>query len=119
MDNNELYFPIELNDAGDAFIVTNEGTAPTPCVITIIPKVDFITLTITGLSDEPIQVSQLMANQLLVIDGEKRTVEIEGETAFNRYDAWEFPKLQPGVNEVKITNASMAQIEIAFNARYM
>ena len=46
----ENYYPIEFDDAESSFIITNNGTAPAPCVITFIPKVDFIRLEIKGLS---------------------------------------------------------------------
>ena len=40
----ENYYPIEFDSAGDNFTIVNNGTAPAPCVITFIPKVDFIRL---------------------------------------------------------------------------
>ena len=40
------YYPIDFNAAGDSFVVTNSGTAPTPCVLTFIPKVDFVKFTV-------------------------------------------------------------------------
>lgn len=116
---NENYYPIEINTAGSSFTITNSGTAPAPCKITIIPKVDFINLTITGLSETPITVSQIKTNDVLVIDGETRQVLVNDVDAFNRYDAWEFPKVQPGVNTVSITNASQATIQIEYNTRYI
>lgn len=102
----ENYFPIDFGSTGDSFTITNSGTAPAPCVITFIPKVDFMNLVIEGLSDEPINVQHVYANDALVIDGENRIVTINDEEAFDRYLAWEFPKVQPGVNNIKITNGS-------------
>ena len=40
------YYPINFDEAGNTFSITNNGTAPAPCVITIIPKVDFLKLEI-------------------------------------------------------------------------
>ena len=41
---NQNYYPIEFD--GDSFVVINNGTAPAPCVLTVIPKVDFIKMEI-------------------------------------------------------------------------
>lgn len=115
----ENYYPIEFDDAGSSFIITNNGTAPAPCVITFIPKVDFIRLEIRGLSKEPIIVSNVKMNQVLVIDGENRSVLLDDKEAFDHYDAWEFPKLQPGQNNITINNGVQASISIEYNARYI
>ena len=116
---NENYYPIEIDAAKSSFTITNSGTAPTPCKITIIPKVDFVSLTITGLSETPITVSHIKTNDVLVIDGEARQVLVNDVDAFSHYDAWEFPKVQPGVNTVSITNASQATIQIEYDTRYI
>lgn len=116
---NENYYPIEIDVEESSFVITNSGTAPAPCKITIIPKVDFVSLTITGLSETPITVSQIKTNDVLVIDGEARQVLVNDVDAFNRYDAWEFPKVQPGVNTVSITNASQVTIQIEYDTRYI
>lgn len=115
----ENYYPIEFDATGAKFTITNNGTAPAPCVITFIPKVDFIRLEIEGLSDEPIIVSNVKTGQVLVIDGENRTVLIDDKEAFSHYDAWEFPKLQPGQNHITIKNGVQASISIEYNARYI
>lgn len=116
---NENYYPIEIDVEKGSFTITNSGTAPAPCKITIIPKVDFISLTITGLSESPITVSQIKTNDVLVIDGEARRVLINDRDAFSHYDAWEFPKVQPGVNAISISNASQATIQIEYDTRYI
>ena len=116
--NNNL-FPIEFNATGDSFIVTNNGTAPAPCVITFIPKVDFYRLEIAGLGEQPIAINGVKAKDVVVIDGENRTVSINDIDAFDKYDAWEFPKLQPGSNVVTIKNGVQASISIEYNPRYI
>ena len=116
---NENYYPIQIDVADSSFTITNGGTAPAPCKITIIPKVDFMTLTITGLSDSPINVSQIKTGEVLVVDGENRQVLINDRDAFSHYDAWEFPKVQPGINKVSITNALQATIQIEYDTRYI
>lgn len=113
------YYPIEFDTTGSVFTITNSGTAPAPCVITFIPKVDFIRLTIEGLSDDPILVSNVKMDQVLVIDGENRTVLLDDKEAFDHYEAWEFPKLQPGQNTITINNGIQASISIEYNTRYI
>lgn len=115
----ENYYPIEFDETGANFTIVNNGTAPAPCVITFIPKVDFIRLEIEGLSKEPIIVSNVKMDQVLVIDGENRTILLDDKEAFDHYDAWEFPKLQPGQNRITINNGVQASISIEYNARYI
>lgn len=119
MVREDNYFPIQFNSNGDRFTVMNSGTAPAPCILTFIPKVDFFTLTIEGLSREPIIVHQIFAGSVLVIDSEARTVKINDKDAFDKYEAWEFPKLQPGENEIIINNGVQASIQIEYAPRYI
>lgn len=116
---NAQYYPIEFDSTGTTFNVYNNGTAPTPCVITIIPKVDFLKLTIAGLTETPITFTGLKTNQTLIIDAEERAITVDGEPAFEKYDAWEFPKLQPGANQITIENGTSATISIEYSANYI
>lgn len=118
MDNIQ-YYPIEFDATGSIFNIFNNGTAPTPCVVTIIPKVDFLKVVIEGLSETPITFTGLKTNQTLVIDGEERSVTVDGEDAFANYDAWEFPKLQPGANQITIVNGTSATISVEYSANYI
>ena len=113
------YYPIEFDNNGTSFTITNSGTAPAPCVVIIVPKVDIMSLTISGLSKTPITVNRVLANQTLVIDGENRSVTLEDNDYFANYDAWEFPKLQPGVNQISITSGAQAQVAIEYSQRYI
>lgn len=76
-------------------------------------------LVIEGLSEEPISVQRIYANDILVIDGENHEVLVNEEPAFDKYMAWEFPKVQPGQNLVKIVNGAQASIQIEYNTRYI
>ena len=112
-------YPIEFENDSSSFVVYNHGTAPAPCVLTFIPKVDYLQLIIEGLSAKPITVNQVMKNNVLVIDGEQHLVTIDGENAIDNYDDWEFPKLQPGENRIVIPNGALAAISIEYNPRYI
>jgi len=118
MDNTQ-YYPIVFDDGGKSFTVINNGTAPTPCILTIIPKVDFLKLVVEGLTETPITFTGLKANQALVIDGENREVSVDGVSAFAFYDAWEFPRLLPGTNQITIENGTSASISIEYSANYI
>jgi phage-related protein len=118
MDNTQ-YYPIIFDEQGDSFVVVNNGTAPAPCILTIIPKVDFLKLVVEGLTETPITFTGLKANQALVIDGESREVSVDGVSAFAFYDAWEFPRLLPGTNQIKIKNGTSASISIEYSANYI
>lgn len=116
---NENYFPIEFDETGSSFTITNSGTAPAPCKVTFIPKVDFYLLTIEGLTAEPLTISGVRANDVVVIDGESRTVEVNDTNALSRYNAWEFPKLQPGINVIRINNGAQASLQVEYNPRFI
>lgn len=117
--NDIQYYPIEFDATGSVFNIYNNGTAPAPCVITIIPKVDFLRLVIEGLTETPITFTGLKTNQVLVIDGETNRVSVDDQDAFADYDAWEFPKLKPGANQITIENGTSATISIEYSANYI
>lgn len=112
------YYPIEF-DGNGRFQIYNNGTAPSPCKITVQPKVDFVSLTIEGLSKEPIVVRNVLQDQTLVIDGENRTVTLNDQNYFDYYDGWEFPKVMPGENIVNIPGVSRARVAIEYQMRYI
>lgn len=114
----ENYYPIEF-DAESSFTIINNGTAPSPCVVTFIPRVNFSRVVLTGLSKEPIVVSDVNQDQVLVIDGENRKVTLNDQDYFEGYNSWEFPKVQPGVNQVGINNGSLASLAIEYSTRYI
>ena len=114
------YYPIIFSQAdGSSFTVVNSGTAPAPCVLTIIPNYDFMEITIKGLSNKPLIVNKVKMNEVLVIDGENRKITINEKDAYDHFNGWEFPRLLPGENTVNISNGNQATISIEFNARYL
>lgn len=114
------YYPIVFSQAdGGSFTVVNSGTAPAPCVLTIIPNYDFMEITITGLSDKPLIVNRVKMNEVLVIDGENHKITINENDAYDHFNGWEFPRLLPGENTIYISNGSQATVSVEFNARYL
>ena len=48
-----------------------------------------------------------------------REVSVDGVSAFAFYDAWEFPRLLPGENQITIENGTSASISIEYSANYI
>jgi phage-related protein len=69
-------------------------------------------MTITGLSEEPIKMNRVQRGDVLIIDGIDNVITIDGNDAFSQYDAWEFPKLYPGTNNIRITNGGTCSVSI-------
>ncbi len=118
INDESNYFPIVVGSDG-SFTITNSGTAAAACRITIVPRNDIMLLVIEGLSQEKITMTRIQSGQLLIIDGINRTVTLDGENAFENYDGWELPRLQPGINTVKITNADTMALSIEYQPRYL
>lgn len=116
--NKDNFFPIEVNEDG-SFTVENNGTAIAPCSLTIIPKSDVLVFTVEGLSEEPLTFSRIKSGQTLTLDGAKREITIDGKDAMENFDGWEFPRLKPGVNHIKVSDAMKMFISIAYNPRFI
>lgn len=99
-----VYYPILFNADGSGFSVNNTGTAPTPCVLTIVPRVNLVNIRITGLSKDPIIINNVQANDIVIVDGEKRTFTINGVENWDKYAGWQLPRLEPGNNEITVSN---------------
>jgi len=93
--------------------ITIPGNLPTPAVVTITPSIDTISVTLTGLSKNPITVSNLHANTPVVIDGEKCTVtEADIDTTLTvaaGLNKWNFRKY----NMASFANPDDTDIHIA------
>lgn len=118
LNDESNYFPIVIGSDG-SFEIVNSGTAAAACRITIVPRFDIMQLEIEGLTQEKITMTKIMSGQLLIIDGINRTVTLDGKNAFENYDAWELPRLQPGVNTIKITSADTMALSIEYQPRYI
>ena len=114
----KTYLPIVFDSSG-TFTIVNNGTAAAPCRLTIVPQNDVMQMEIVGLSDQPITILRVQRNTVLVIDGINRTVTKDDVNAFNDYDGWEFPRLLPGENEISITDAATATVNIQYQPRYI
>lgn len=90
--------------------ITVPGNLPTAAVVTIMPTIDTISATLTGLGKSPIIVNNLHANIPVVIDGEKCTVtEADIDTTLTvaaGLNKWNFRKY----NMVSFTNSDGADL---------
>jgi phage-related protein len=112
-------FPIIINSDGETFSITNSGTAPSLCSLTVVPQNDIMLLTIKGLTDEPITFEKLKKGQMLTINGLEGSVLVNGEDAADSFHGWEMPKLQPGVNQVSINNANILSLSVEYSPNYI
>lgn len=116
---NKQYYPILFGDDKKTFTITNSGTAPAPAKITLVPDVAINSFTITGVSEEPIIINSVSRNDVIIIDAIDRTVTINDEEAFDHFEGWELPKLQPGVNVINISEAQYMSVSIEYQPRYI
>lgn len=82
------------------------------CIYEITPLSDLETFWINS-----IFIKNLKANKTMIIDGIAKTVKVDEENKFRDTDFWEFPKLQPGLNLLKLSHANV-KVTIKFYPRY-
>ena len=95
-----------------------KGTLKTPCILEVTPSVDLIDITINGLANDPIIVKNLKQGKKIIIDGKEGTVTEEGINKFKDTDLWEFPFLNPGVNNITLSKNS-CNVAIKYEPRYL
>ena len=94
------------------------GTYKTKAIVEITPSIDLIDLVINGLANDPITIKNLHANKKIIIDGKEGTVTEEGINKFKDTDLWEFPFLNPGVNNITLSKNS-CDVVIKYEPRYL
>lgn len=110
----EIIKNIKLGDT--TYIFNVDGNQVTPAMVEIIPNIDLINLTLEGLSEDPIILKNLKGGETINIGNGKVTAG--GKSKINDVDIWEFPKLKPGQNTIKINKANCA-INIKYKPRYV
>jgi phage-related protein len=94
------------------------GNLATDVIVTVTVPIDTISLTLTGLSEDPIKINNLKANIPVIISGEDDTVLQSGTNKFGDCDIWEFPSLQPGSNTVGVSTANCV-VQIQYKPRWI
>ncbi|WP_305153897.1 phage tail domain-containing protein [uncultured Clostridium sp.] len=102
----------------ETFTLNNNGTDITPVIVEITPNLNMGELEIVGLSDSPILIKNLAQNKKIIIDGEEQLITIDGSNAFEKYDAWEYPRLLPGVNKITLSKKNL-NLNIIYKERFI
>ena len=92
------------------YSITSMGNIESPCIVEIIPSVDMIEFSIEGLSTDAITIKNLKKNNKVVIDGINGSVKVGEENKFNDVELWEFPRIYPGVNDIKLSRSECSVI---------
>jgi len=95
-----------------------DGNLPTPAYVIITPSANITSITVTGLSEDPIIIQNLLANTPIIIDGVLGLVTQSGLNKYADTNMWEFPILQPGNNTINIDN-SVCTVIIQFNPKWV
>ncbi len=104
---------ISLSPGNKEYNLLIDTQITSPCIYEITPLNDLETFTIDSIS-----VQNLKANKKIVIDGIGKTVKMGEENKFSDTDFWEFPKLQPGLNLIKLSHSDV-KVTIKFHPRYV
>lgn len=99
-------------------IITVTGNQTTPCIVEITPISDIIDITLEGLADDPIIIKNLKANKKVIIDGVEQLVTVDGVNKYGDTDMWDFPRLVPGVNNIKVSR-NTCDISIKYKPRFI
>ena len=108
---------VKISDT-DNHTINNNGTSITPCYLEIIPTFSYSSLTITGLSDDPIKINNITANKKIIIDGYTNKITEDGVNKFNDVELFEFPRLIPGNNTIKISD-DRATLTVKWKERFI
>lgn len=111
---------VTINIASSATSVTinNPGNLPSPATIAINPGSTMATLSITGLSDEPIICKNLTSGKIRIIDGASGLVLEDSTNKYPDTELWEFPRLPPGSTTVKLSRSGCT-MTIKYKPRYI
>lgn len=88
-----------------------EGTTKSPAIVTITPDIALVSLTVKGITDEAITIKDIARNAKIVIDGQNCTITENGQNILDKTDLWEFPRLMPGKNIIKLDNSCSVKID--------
>lgn len=94
------------------------GNLDTPAIVEITPTTALVDVTLEGLADDPIIIENLTANKTVILDGELQKVTVDGVNKYGDTDMWDFPRLKPGANTIKV-DKSNCDIKIKYKPRYI
>lgn len=94
------------------------GNLETPAIVEITPTTALADITLEGLADDPIRIENLTSNKTVILDGELQKVTVDGVNKYGDTDMWDFPRLKPGANTIKISKNN-CDIKIKYKPRYI
>ena len=97
---------VSVDFAGKTLQLDNPGAVASGLRITLTP-----TKKITSMQVGDVTVKNLAANVPFVIDGLSGTVTADGENRFADTDLTQFPQIQPGENEISLSQAVPTTLE--------
>ena len=94
------------------------GNLETPAIVEITPATALADVTLEGLADDSIIIKNLTANKTVILDGELQKVTVDGVNKYGDTDMWDFPRLKPGANTIKVSKNN-CDIKIKYKPRYI
>lgn len=110
--------PVNVSFSGKTKIFNVDGNMQTPAVVSISVPIDTISVTLSGMGDDPIVIKNMKKDTPVLIDGELCMITENGTNKFGDCDIWEFPKLNAGTNTVQTDNDKV-QVSISYKPRWM
>lgn len=98
--------------------ITNMGNLKAPVLMTITSPIDQISASIGGLTETPIVIKNLKANQVITINYDNGSVVAGGSNKFNDVDMWEFPTLKAGTSAVTVDRNNLT-ITLKYKPRFI
>ncbi len=89
----------------------SESTAQSPAVLSLSSDIALNELKIEGLTDDAITIKDIARNAEILIDGENFTITENGTNILSKTDLWEFPKIKPGLNSIKLSSSCTVTIK--------
>lgn len=93
------HLPLQTVELSNSGVITVDGTVETDCIIETLSAITIANFTINGINIFP-----LTANKMFIIDGINSKVTDNGANAIGKTDLINFPKLQPGENEITMSH---------------
>lgn len=98
-------------------VINNLGNLSCDAIVEVTSAIDIIDVTLKGLADTDIILKNLKANKTVVVNGEDGTVLEEGRNKFQDTEFWEFPRLLPGLNNIK-SNKDSLTIKVKYKPKW-
>ena len=94
------------------------GDIETTCIVEITLSKDMDEIIIDGFGSDSIIIKKLKTNQVIIIDGNKKTITVNGTNKFIDTVIWEFPVLKPGSNIISASTEN-CDMKIKYNPRFI